>query len=254
MEKHPGLVSLRDDLSVELCGLYNQTGRHAEALALLSSRKFQPWEGGEGQALGQHVRTHLALGRAALASDNPAKAREHFEMALTAPRNLSEAKHLLANQSDIHYWLGIAMKALRDQAAARLHWKRAAEFRGDFQEMSVRPFSEMTYYSGLALHELGQTAKARRLFNELFAYADKLAHAPAKIDYFATSLPTMLLFEDDLPFRQETTALFLKAQAQLGLGRVAQGRALLKTVLKRDPNHPLAADLAAQQNLSRTPR
>ena len=28
----------------------------------------------------------------------------------------------------------------------------------------------------------------------------------------------MLLFDDDLQFRQETTALFLQAQAQLGLG------------------------------------
>jgi hypothetical protein len=63
------------------------------------------------------------------------------------------------------------------------------------------------------------------------------------MDYFATSLPTMLLFEDDLQQRQQTTALFLQAQAQLGLGRRAAARMLLHTVLQRDPNHPLAADL-----------
>ena len=34
----------------------------------------------------------------------------HFEEALTAPENLGEAKHVLANQSDIHYWLGIALE------------------------------------------------------------------------------------------------------------------------------------------------
>jgi cytidylate kinase len=33
----------------------------------------------------------------------------HFENALPSPRNLGEAKHLLANQSDIHYWLGCAL-------------------------------------------------------------------------------------------------------------------------------------------------
>ncbi|MFH1496267.1 MAG: DUF5107 domain-containing protein, partial [Verrucomicrobiota bacterium] len=66
LKKRTDLVSRRDDLSVELCALYNQTGRPADALAILSSRRFQPWEGGEGQALGQHVRTHLALGRTAL--------------------------------------------------------------------------------------------------------------------------------------------------------------------------------------------
>ena len=53
----------------------------------------------------------------------------------------------------------------------------------------------------------------------------------------------MLLFDDDLQFRQETTALFLQAQAQLGLGRKARARALLHQLLRRDPNHSLAADL-----------
>jgi hypothetical protein len=52
----------------------------------------------------------------------------------------------------------------------------------------------------------------------------QLAKTPkAKIDYFATSLPTMLLFDDDLQFRQETTALFLQAQAQLGSGQKSEG-------------------------------
>jgi hypothetical protein len=77
----------------------------------------------------------------------------------------------------------------------------------------------------------------------LMAYARKLQKATAKIDYFATSLPAMLLFDEDLQFRQETTVLFLQAQANLGLGRKAQARTLLRQLLRRDPNHPLAADL-----------
>ncbi len=56
----------------------------------------------------------------------------------------------------------------------------------------------------------------------------------------------MLLFEDDLQGRQETTALFLQAQACLRLGQRARGRKLLRKVLARDPNHALAADLMAQ--------
>jgi tetratricopeptide (TPR) repeat protein len=109
--------------------------------------------------------------------------------------------------------------------------------------MTVRRFSEMTYYSALAWERLGQEAKAQRLFQDLLAHARALQTAPAKIDYFATSLPSMLLFEDDLPFRQQTTALFLQAQAYLGLGQRSRARGLLLTVLRRDPNHALAADL-----------
>ena len=247
LEKHLNLVRQRDDLSVELCALYNQNGRHADALAFLSSRHFQPWEGGEGGPLGQWVRSHLALGRTASSNRAPS-ARQHFEAALTAPRNLGEARHLLANQSDVHYWLGCACADLGDIKQARRHWLAAATFKGDFQQMSVRAFSEMTYYSALSWQRLGQKAKAKKLFIDLLAYTNTLQRTPAKIDYFATSLPTMLLFDDDLQFRQETTALFLRAQAQLGLGQRAKARSLLSSVLRRDPNHALAQDLLAEMH------
>ncbi len=246
LEKRLDLVRRRDDLSVELCSLYNQTSQHAKALELVGSRHFQPWEGGEGGPLGQWVRSHLALGRAALAAGQSARAREHFEAALTAPRNLGEAKHLLANQSDIHYWLGRACESLGDKASARQHWLVAATFQGDFQEMRVRAFSEMTYFSARSWARLGQHAKAAQLSNALLAYARQVRPADAKVDYFATSLPAMLLFDDDLQFREATTALFLQAQAQLGLGRKGRARTLLRRVLQRDPNHASAADLLAE--------
>ncbi len=248
LEHHQPLVVQRDDLSVEFCALLNQTGRHVEAMQLLAKRRFQPWEGGEGGPLGQHVRTQQALGRAALARKNLSEAVGHFESALTAPPTLCEAKHLLANQSDTHYWLAVALAGRGDRAKARHHGQAAASFKGDFQAMSVRAFSEMTYYSALSLKELGQAGKSRRLLRDLLAYARRLQKAEAKIDYFATSLPTMLLFDDDLQFRQETTARFLQAQAWLGLGQSAKARALLKIVLRRDPNHALAADLRQELN------
>jgi tetratricopeptide (TPR) repeat protein len=246
LELHPQLVAHRDDLSVEYCALLNQAGRHVEAMQLLSKRRFQPWEGGEGGALGQHVRTQLALGREALAHHDYPCAANHFESALNAPQNLGEAKHLLTNQSDINYWLGCALDLLGEKAKARSHWRAAATFKGDFQEMSVRAFSEMTYYSARSWEKLGQRVKAEKLFRDLLAYAGHLQKSEARIDYFATSLPTMLLFDDDLQFRQETTALFLQAQAQHGLGRIFQAPALFKTVLKRDPSHALAIDLIKQ--------
>lgn len=236
------LVAQRDDLTLEYGALLNQTGQAAEAQKMLASRKFQPWEGGEGVALGLHVRTHLALGWAALRTGNHAAAVTAFMAALTSPENLGEAKHLLANQSDIHYWLGCALAAQGKTVPARAHWQAAAAFKGDFQAMSVRAFSEMTFYSLRSLAELGEKAKAKQLFRALLAEAKKLAQTRAQIDYFATSLPTMLLFEDDLQFRQVTTARFIQAQAQFGLGRKKAARVLLQSVLQRDPNHALARD------------
>jgi tetratricopeptide (TPR) repeat protein len=244
LHQHLPLVQSRDDLSVEFCALLNQTGQNRRAAELLARRTFQPWEGGEGGPLGQYVRAHLALGRQALIQGAPEPALAHFQSALSAPANLGEAKHLLANQSDIQYWLGCAYAELNETARARRHWRTAATFRGDFQEMSVRSFSETTFYSARAWQRLGHPNRARALLRKMLRYARHLEKSPARIDYFATSLPTMLLFEDDLRLRQQTTALFLQAQAELGLGRTVQARILLRAVLRRDPNHPLAADFA----------
>jgi tetratricopeptide (TPR) repeat protein len=242
LRKHADLVHARDDLSVELCALYNQTGAPQRALRILASRRFQPWEGGEGLALRQHVRTHITLGRRALRRGASARAMRHFGLALAPAENLGEASHPLANQSDIHYWTGEALRQRGDIEGARAHWEKAASFKGDFQAMSAREFSEMTYYSARALECLGRRAQAKRLFRNLLVYARQLAGTPARIDYFATSLPTMLLFDDDMDKRQKTTSMFLEAQARLGLGMKAAAMKLLRGVLRRDPSHAPAAD------------
>ena len=65
LESHRDLVTLRDDLRIELAALHNQVGKPDKALATLSTHDFQPWEGGEGLALEQYTRSRLKLGRAA---------------------------------------------------------------------------------------------------------------------------------------------------------------------------------------------
>jgi tetratricopeptide (TPR) repeat protein len=239
------LVRQRDDLTIELCALYNQTGQHDAALALLMSRHFQPWEGGEGLALGQYVRTRLALGRSAV-PENPQDARMHFQAALHPPQNLGETKHLLSNQSDIHYWLGVALEAAGDPSAARHYWSIAASIQGDFQEMSVRPYSEMSYYSILSLCRLGRDTEARERIAGLLEYSESLSKRAATIDYFATSLPTMLLFNDDLNARQQIQSKVLRAQALFASHRGFEAVQLLSEVLGQDASHQLAADLLAE--------
>jgi tetratricopeptide (TPR) repeat protein len=243
LQRWPALVECRDDLSVERCALLTHTGRPDKSLELLLSRRFQPWEGGEGQALGQYVCAHLALGRRALAAGDAAGACRHFEDALDIPSSLGEARHLLTNQSDIRYWLGAAYAMLGNAERAREEWTAAATFQGDFQQMSVQRFSPATYYSALAWKRLGCEVEANQLLDELLAYACEWQDTPAKIDYFATSLPTMLLFEDDIQARQKTAALFLMAQAHAGRGEARQARRMLEEILSRDPSHGAAAEL-----------
>jgi tetratricopeptide (TPR) repeat protein len=246
LRARPDLVARRDDLTVELCALLNQSGRPENARDLLAARRFQPWEGGEGLALGQHARAQLLLGRRALARGDSNEALTCFEQALVCPENLGEARHLLANRSEALFYLGEGRAAAGDRAGARAAWTEAANFQGDFQDMSVRAYSELTYFSALAWHRLGKPDRAERLLRDLLAYARALEKQVAKIDYFATSLPTLLLFEDDPQARQATTARTLQAQAWQGLGRKAKARAAWLDVLRRDPNHPRAGDALAE--------
>lgn len=249
LRKRPALIERRDDLTIEFCLLLNAVGEPEEAAQVLASRKFQPWEGGEGQALGAYSRTHLELGRRALAANDAERAKAEFLSVLTPPENLSEARHLLANASDVWLALGDALAANGELDEAKRWWTRAAEFRGDFQEMSILSFSELTYFQAEALERLGRQTEARHMREELEAYARNLEQSTAKIDYFATSLPTMLLFEDDLQLRQENTARFLQAQAAAGLGREDEAKALLDDVLRIDPNHALASELRSKLQL-----
>lgn len=242
LEKHRDLIAMRDDLSVEYCALLNQTSQSDAALKILTTRIFQPWEGGEGMALGQYVRAHLNFGRTAMQAGSFPSAVTHFRAALNAPANLGEVRHLLANQSDVHYELGLALRETGDTRGADEHLAISADFKGDFQDMSVRQFSEMTFYSAQAARKLGRRAQAGHLLKGLLKFARQLGGSTAAIDYFATSLPTLLLFDDDLQAKQVRQARFLEAQALLGLGRNADAVRLLRQVLRDDPNHQLAFD------------
>jgi tetratricopeptide (TPR) repeat protein len=218
LEARRDLVAKRDDLTIEFCSLLDAAGRAEEAAAILEGRRFQPWEGGESMALGIYTRVQLSR-----AKSNPDRAVEFLAMAIHLPSNLGEARHLLANASDLWLAYGDALTAAGHPDEAWRWWSKAADFQGDFQEMAVQPFSELTCYQALAMIRLGRAGEAENLLLKLRDYADQLAKAEAKIDYFATSLPTMLLFEDDLQARQNAQARRLYEQAELGLSTLAHG-------------------------------
>jgi tetratricopeptide (TPR) repeat protein len=250
MTAHNHLVACRDDLAVELSALYQLVNRYQDSLYLLRSRVFQPWEGGEGLVLTQHVRAHVALGRIALLEADPIAARQHFEAALRTPENLGEAKHPLANYANVHYWLGMAFNESGLEKAAVECWRRAASNVQDFKEMRVQAHSEMSYYRAMALRSLDQNEEACALLEDLRDYADSLSKIQPKIDYFATSLPAMLLFEEDLDHKNQLVSQFLFAQAAVGLGKQDEGVELLKSILRVDPNHALAADFLVEIEVS----
>jgi tetratricopeptide (TPR) repeat protein len=244
--RYSALISQRDDLSVELATLLNQMGQPSQALDLLLNRKFQPWEGGEGLVLGQYIRARLLLGRRALENGDASIALDEFNAALDVPENLGEAKHLLANQTDIYYWLGVACSKLGKNEDAKAWWERATAHKGDFQQMSVRSISDMTYWNAISHQRLGKQAETEAILRSIYEYSIQLEQTEPKIDYFATSLPAMLLLNEDLVQRNGIEAKFLRAQALAGLDQTAEAETLLRGILDIDMNHTGAADLLDQ--------
>ena len=192
------LVLSRDDATVQYVTLLNDLSRQDEALAILSSHRFHPWEGGEGKVLKQWTRAHLDLGFAALDAKDYASALDHAEKAFATPQNLGEAYHLLQAKADVNYLKGMALRGLGRESEAKAAILASANEAGDFQAMAVTEYSELSYYRALALAALGKKDEAKAVLDGMKAFAEKKIATPFKIDYFATSLPLLLIFDDDL--------------------------------------------------------
>jgi tetratricopeptide (TPR) repeat protein len=234
LDEHKNLVARRDDLTVEYITLLNQCGRWEAALDLLTTHRFSPWEGGEGLVSAQYVSAHRALGKAALATGNNADALRHFESARSYPENLGEGKHLLTLERDLDYFSGLAAEQLGDTQLATIYWKAAA---APLPSMNIH-----SYFRALSLRELGEEQVARAVLSSLAEFAaDRMEVAP-NIDYFATSLPNMLLFDDDLSKRNRVESRLLTALACHGLGDSEQAVQQLEWVVTEDPNDLFAVE------------
>jgi tetratricopeptide (TPR) repeat protein len=229
LEGYPELVERRDDLTVEFVTLLNQSGRFQEALAILNERRFSPWEGGEGLASAQYVYARRALGLRALIGDKPREALEHFNAARRYPENLGEGKHLLTLERDLDYYSGLAAHQLGDEPMAHSYWKSAAA--------ALPAATVHSYFQALALRELGNEEVSDQVLRGLVQFAEEKRKTVARIDYFATSLPNLLLFEDDLEERNRIESLLLSALAHHGLGNREIAVGELRQVIAADPNH-----------------
>jgi tetratricopeptide (TPR) repeat protein len=229
LERYPELVDQRDDLTIELVTLYNQTGRYEQALSILLARRFHPWEGGEGLVSGQYVTAHLLLGRQALQAGDGSAALRHFELATEYPHTLGEGKHALRPETDIDYFTGMAMSLLGRRKDAEEKWHAAA---------AARPgLSAFAYYSALARRQLGDETGTVIALAALRQAATEQMDAEVKIDYFATSLPNFLIFDDDLEKRNRAACLFVRGLAQSGLGNQSESVSDLQESLAIDGNH-----------------
>jgi tetratricopeptide (TPR) repeat protein len=239
LEAHRPVVDERDDLSVEFVTLLNVLGRPDDALALLANRRWHPWEGGEGKSTGQYSIALFQLARQALEAGDAAQARAHAQAGLSYPHNLGEGKLPNAYDNNLHYLIGLAELALGERDQARESFNLAARGAGELTSaMYYNDQSpDLVFYQALALHQLERPDEANDWFERMIAYGLQHANDAVGIDYFAVSLPSFLVFDEDVALRHRTHCLYLQALGHLGLGQTSAAAGLFDQVLALDPAH-----------------
>ena len=239
LEKYPILAAGRDDLYLEQVTLYNLVGLNEKAFELIMKRNFHPWEGGEGKVSGQYVASLTAMARAEIKGGNPEKAADLLVRSMKYPANLGEGKLHGALENEQYFWLGVAYNQSGDQGKARKCWETASKgldvpsaamFYNDQQPDTI-------FYQGLALIRLGKPEEAEALFSKLVEYGEKHENDEIRIDYFAVSLPDLLIWDDDLCFRNRLTCRYLRGLGEWGKGNIPEAIRLLKEVSDMNPAH-----------------
>ncbi len=239
LDAHKETAFKRDDLYTEYCALLNDQGLYREALDMMMAHHFHPWEGGEGKVTAQYAVALTQLGIRAMNSGDAAGARELFEKALVFPHSLGEGKLEGARDNNIHYYLGLAEKALGNETESLRQLELAAA--GDEEPASAMYYNDqpadMILYQGLANRALGREERASSRFHKLISYGEKHYYDQVKIDYFAVSLPDMQLFDDDLSSRNRAHCEYLIALGSFGLGDRERAAKCFDAVLQIDRGH-----------------
>lgn len=226
LEDHPAALEERDDLLVAYVNSLVELGRLDDAYRRLSERTFQPWEGGEGQVLAVWDRVCIGLARRALDDGDVDRAQGLVQRAVTPPESLGEGRHPLANMSSIELLRGDIAAAAGRPVRADAHWESAATSAADFTRMAVTPFGGQTIHSVAALRRLGRESQADALIAAMDQWLTHRADQRPGIDFFAASLPSMLLFVDDSAV--ELAREVAELRAQLSGVRQVRGRTAVR--------------------------
>jgi len=220
MEANLECALKRDDMTAELLNLWNFMGETQKAAQCLATRKFHPWEGGEGKVTGQFILNHLLRAWRSIEQKQPQVAAEQLRAALHYPENLSEGR--LPGQTDNDIWFGLAICAREsgDSAEAMRCLRLAAS--GD-RTINIHSYYndqpvDYLFWQGIALKMLGEQQASAQLFTQMKQWAQQMATSSIDADFFAVSQPDLLSLYADLQLQHQEKCLTVEALAAAGLG------------------------------------
>lgn len=239
LEKHSELMEKRDDLYLERITLCNNLQQFARAKESLTKRKFHPWEGGEGKVIAQYLLCHLELAKQAIENDQLPKALELLSAMEHYPENLGEGKLYGVQENDRLYLLGCVYEGMGLPEQATASFKKATiGISKPAQAIYYNdPQPDKIIYQALAWIKLGEPGKAKKIFESFVNFGEEHLHDSVSIDYFAVSLPDMLVFDINLNLRNVIHCKYLVGLGHLGLNNTILAKQYLDEVLQLDANH-----------------
>lgn len=239
LRQYPDLVAQRDDLVLEEITLLNQTGQYAEAMQRLDAHQFHPWEGGEGKVTAQYQTARVGLAMQAMTEQRFQHAIVLLEQCLDYPHHLGEGKLFGAQENDFHYFIGCCHEALGQLDEACKWWELATH--GPQEPAAAMYYNDAKpdkiFYQGLALLKLDRRGEANGRFYRLVDYGKQHIFEKQVMDYFAVSLPDLLIWEDSLDRKNEIHCKYMLALGYLGLGDPRKATRYLDEVGVMDINH-----------------
>ena len=239
LQKYPELIQRRDDLLLEEITLLNETGRYEEAMKKLDSHIFHPWEGGEGKVPAQYQICRVELAKQAIADKRYDEAIRLLGECLDYPYHLGEGKLYGAQENDFYYLLGVAYDATGNRDKARECWEEATK--GPQEPAAAMYYNDAKpdkiFYQGLALYKLGREGEAHGRFFKLINYGKQHIFEKQVMDYFAVSLPDLLIWEDSLDTKNLIHCKYMLALGYYGMGERDKAMKYLAEVEVLDNNH-----------------
>ena len=89
----------------------------------------------------------------------------------------------------------------------------------------------------MALLKLGHIDEANGRFHKLTSYGEKHLFDNIRMDYFAVSLPDLLIWDEDLNVRNVVHCKYMMALGYWGLNQSEKSMKLLNEVRLQDVNH-----------------
>ncbi len=243
LQKYESLVEQRDDLYIERITLHNNLEDYQTAKKLLALRHFHPWEGGEGKVTSQYLLCHTELAKQAILNQQFEEAISLLNEARYFPDNLGEGKLYGAQENDLDYLMACAYEGLGKREKAFEYFENATV--GISEPVQAiyynDPQPDKIFYQVLAWMNLEKPEHSKTICKRLIDFGEAHINDNIHIDYFAVSLPDMLVFDIDLNQRNKLHCYYLIGLGNIGLGNYEKGAEYLNLVLQSDINHQGAA-------------